>query len=32
MVFYERKVYFDQNGKALKGEQDIKWFFNNNNI
>ena len=20
MVFYERKVYFDQNGKALKGE------------
>lgn len=30
MVFYERKVYFDDNGKALKNENDLRWFFNNN--
>jgi len=28
MVFYERSVYFDDNGKALKNENELKWFFN----
>ena len=28
MVFYERSVYFDDNGKALRNENELKWFFN----
>lgn len=30
MVFYERKTYFDENGKPLKTDNDLRWFFNNN--
>ena len=30
MLFYERKTYFDENGKPLRNEQDLRWFFNNN--
>ncbi|CAD8115825.1 unnamed protein product [Paramecium sonneborni] len=29
MLFYERKTYFDENGKALKSDQELRWFFNN---
>lgn len=28
MVFYERNVYFDDNGRALRQENEINWFFN----
>jgi hypothetical protein len=28
MVFYERTVYFDDAGKALRNENELKWFFN----
>ncbi|CAD8174555.1 unnamed protein product [Paramecium pentaurelia] len=30
MLFYERKTYFDENGKPLKNDQELRWFFNNN--
>jgi hypothetical protein len=28
MVFYERNVYCDDNGKPLKNENEVKWYFN----
>jgi ubiquitin carboxyl-terminal hydrolase 9/24 len=28
MVFYERVVYVDDNGKALKNENELNWYFN----
>lgn len=28
MLFYERSVYFDDSGKALRLENEVNWFFN----
>ena len=28
MLFYERSVYFDDAGKALRSENEVNWYFN----